>query len=1321
MLCPCRRRGAGGYRPPPSLRPPFPTKRLIPVAAMRRSDSARALLALCAVLSLASTASGQISPAGADPAWAAAPRASTPKLWAAAPFCCAGCDPGAAGCCCGGRGRVTLTLTVRRTRTVSRVRSVTATKRTTVATVTTTAAVEQNATSLLRRNVHNAEESFVEIESGFSESESVDGDHVSPDQDPTLGGLEKRNLCQACPRGVAVAPRGSRAQAGAAYCCPARPTKTVTAPTRTVFRTQTRRVTTTLAVTATAVRRQFIQTVTGRLFIDDNANGRFDVGIDTPIANTGILLVQNTSTPLRLMERGMTTVMSNSTDAEGWFLFRGLFPEHAELSIVKASDPSVDFMNIKIGEDGRPEQTSLALAISSFNCTGGQAPGMRAKELAKNPAFVSKIRSAIIDLLASAQHVWKTGGNDTEHGKPGKLRPSSEIMRELGVGADPTGRCQFNNSGWLFALKGACGEQKIVDGLQATVIQIELAGNKTRCLFDGSPALAIDIGAYFHVFRPQVKVDVLEEGSAANNYHQSTRDGPAFAHSGTIDCSAHPGHERMSQAERTSLTDAANTLLIASYLQRGLNVTCGPLLKSVNATVKVLDACAKSVTSGSISGTEHLMRQLVAVPCSVGPASEWVALLQGNATTWAYYYDIYKQSKVNLTVPMAMDHLHPSTRSAPPLRRGLHRRYVVTSDAPSGNIASPQAFSSDSMSLPPSIPSRLLPRADSNAACLNGMCAYLLSDLDAAVSQFPILNINIKGIGNLLGFFSPSKFLAATARSICAMTFKGSTIAAAASASGALAWLSTVTVPVISDAASWFEMFLGLPVDPNTYYVLGFYTTQVPGVVYPPTMPNIQVAAAMNPCTGDFLFSFAGLEIEIPWTAPPLTLVVSLDAMGFSTGGKIWGSALGIVTDFWSPSGMQSVDINGQTYVQGSVSVDLGDVETEPVVISLTATGTVLINADPAKNGLAKTDVYLAIQVSAAPTLILLNGQLNFDLSAMASGNVAVVFQYLGPTNYLLALQAVFQADLAGVFSALPQVGEAISHAVEPMFGGYRLNGQFDVWVANNPTSKEWGVRICMGGTGMLGVLGEIWSLLTMFIPQIPSKVESCFSISGPTSGSGLPVKISLSALGKTMSMYFCKRDSQCPGGYQCTSGICATIACPSAHPNQQGLLCYDGCRSGYSNVLGVCWENCRDGFVDAGASCVQRAGACPSGTENQGGLCYPTCRDGYAGVLGVCWERCPDGYTDMGATCFRPAKTRGKGCCCHAELKCRKWKCSWKKACCDECDDGWSDTGCTCFRGADTIFKRTYTRNPTTALYFKNTYTIPAYPMNVKIAGLVW
>ena len=334
---------------------------------------------------------------------------------------------------------------------------------------------------------------------------------------------------------------------------------------------------------------------------------------------------------------------------------------------------------------------------------------------------------------------------------------------------------------------------------------------------------------------------------------------------------------------------------------------------------------------------------------------------------------------------------------------------------------------------------------------------------------------------------------------------------------------------------------------------------------------------------------------------------------------------------------------------------------------------------------------------------------------------------------------------MSDLFSVLPNIGDVIGDSIGSIFSGYNINGQFDLWASN----IEWGVRMCMSGAGTLGPLGAAYTLLTTFVPSLPNNVGACFSIGGPMSGSGLPIKVSMTAAGKTMSMYFCSKDSQCPGwvssrlelavprlviedlthlspslpsGYQCNYGLCATIGCPSAHPNMQGLLCYDSCRSGYTNILGVCWENCRSGFVDAGASCVQAVGAsCPSGYEKDAGLCYPRCRDGYNGIGPVCWERCRDGFTDIGALCSRGAVTRGKGCCCFSKLKCKRWKCSWKKSCCDNCDDGFSDTGCTCFRGASTYAKKTYGRSASSALYFKNTYVIPAYPLSVKVAGLVW
>lgn len=525
-------------------------------------------------------------------------------------------------------------------------------------------------------------------------------------------------------------------------------------------------------------------------------------------------------------------------------------------------------------------------------------------------------------------------------------------------------------------------------------------------------------------------------------------------------------------------------------------------------------------------------------------------------------------------------------------------------------------------------------------------------------------------------------------------------------------------VPGISDAVSWFDMILGLPVNPDEYYVIGFYTTTVPGVEYPPDFPSIQIASAMNPCVGDFLFSFAGVQMELLYPDPPTNITVALDAMGISVYGDISMDDLQLVTSYWSPSGQQTVDFSGQTYIQGSISFDLGDVDTDPVVVSVTAMGTMLINVDPSGDGGAGNgDIAMALDISAAPTLILLNGALQLDLSSMASANLAMAFQYFSSTNYTVALQATFTVDLAGFFACIPVIGNAIQAALEPMFSGFNMNGEFDLWL----NQDSWGMNLCMSGGGMLSVLGDTWTLLTDFIPTLPSGVDACFSISGAMTGNGLPVKSTFTFDGTAFSMYFCSADSQCPSGFTCNSGLCSTITCPSNAPVMNGLLCYSGCAEGYTLVAGVCWQNCESGYVDTGAFCSYPAGECPPGTVLNGLLCYPPCESGYTNVAGVCWQNCDPGFTDEGALCMQPAYSYGKGCCCIEVLVCHGWSCGWEPQCCNNCDSGFEDTGCTCFRPAYTYAKNSYIVDPITTTYAKLTYDVAAYPLVVIVAGLVF
>lgn len=1024
-------------------------------------------------------------------------------------------------------------------------------------------------------------------------------------------------------------------------------------------------------------------------------------------------------------------VAESITGKDGKFTFSALLPPRETLFIVRKDQPSKNLIEIRIDQFGKPFQSDLNAAISSFQCSFTPAAGFGSLSIKDRPELVSKIRNAITDMLAAVQAVWHNSTGSS--GEPARLQPQNSTLAKLGINPEPSADCPYPNSGWRLSLRGACGAPTVMAGMKAVKIQIEVVSNKTRCLAQGVQPFRIDVGSYFYVLPPIARHDIVEEASAANGNHATLRGAAEFSQDGQHSCPA--GFERNNVTHRPELNDATFHLLFSYWQKAGLNGTCGPFSHEVKdkSTVKVLSSCTKDFDIGSILATSHYLRLFAAVPCTKlgAPNKEWAALIVGNSTIFSYFYDIYKAKRTNITFgPNASEQRNvvPSLRESINKKSGkvVARNLQAAKSLATQPVAplAPVLPAPSRMSPNPSLFNRgtgLFPRGeDSNAACLTGWCAFVLSALDkAATDNANLLNINIKGLKiNLLSFFSPSKFITATGKSICNMMVKGSDLAWWASASGPGAWLSVVDVPVFSDAMSWSDLFTSLPVSNDKYYVLGFYSSTVPGVTYPPTMPSIQVASAINICTGDFLFAFAGLQFEVEWRDPPLTLTVSLDAMGFSIPGSVQASALGFVTSFWAPSGFQTLDITGQMYVQGTISTTFGDPELDPVAIGVSATGLMMLNSDPAKNGWGKADVSFGLQVSTAPSLTLLQGAITIDLSGLASATATLMFNFLSAKNFQLAFQTTFNVALADFLATLPQIGEPISDALGMIFGGLALNGEFDVWISN----VEWGLRICMGGAGMFGPLGAAWTLMTTFIPSLPSTIENCYSIGGPMTGSGLPVKMTAYYSGKSFSMYFCKRDSHCPSGYSCNSGICSTIACPSAHPNMQGLLCYDSCRDGYTNVLGVCWETCRSGFVDAGAICVQSVGAsCPSGYEKDGGLCYPKCRDGYSGVSGVCWEKCRDGYSDTGAFCTSPAITRGKGCCCYSYLKCRGWKCSWKKSCCDACDDGFRDTGCTCFRSSNTYAKNSYSRSPSSAMYAKNTYTIPAYPLNIKIAGLVW
>ena len=93
---------------------------------------------------------------------------------------------------------------------------------------------------------------------------------------------------------------------------------------------------------------------------------------------------------------------------------------------------------------------------------------------------------------------------------------------------------------------------------------------------------------------------------------------------------------------------------------------------------------------------------------------------------------------------------------------------------------------------------------------------------------------------------------------------------------------------------------------------------------------------------------------------------------------------------------------------------------------------------------------------------------------------------------------------------------------------------------------------------------------------------------------------------------------------------------------DKSGALCYDHV-DGYTNLLGVAWQNCPSGFTDTGLRCeklqdvgagtLPRLSACPAGWTNDG----LTCREP------VTSSACNSGDVDDGLLCRVPL--RGGGC----------------------------------------------------------------------------
>jgi hypothetical protein len=169
-----------------------------------------------------------------------------------------------------------------------------------------------------------------------------------------------------------------------------------------------------------------------------------------------------------------------------------------------------------------------------------------------------------------------------------------------------------------------------------------------------------------------------------------------------------------------------------------------------------------------------------------------------------------------------------------------------------------------------------------------------------------------------------------------------------------------------------------------------------------------------------------------------------------------------------------------------------------------------------------------------------------------------------------------------------------------------------------------------------------------------------------------------------------------------------SNLGCPG-DKEQQGLLCYDRCKEGYTGILTTCWSDCGSDFLsnggtDDGAFC--RKGSYNRGvgrpihscdtvkidgedTEPLAGLCRKRCRNGYKRSGLSCMEECKSDETDDGLTCRIDSKI----------ISSDNTQCPWYDKCglvsargCSKCPDGYINDGCTCRRDVKVRGKDIYT-----------------------------
>lgn len=97
--------------------------------------------------------------------------------------------------------------------------------------------------------------------------------------------------------------------------------------------------------------------------------------------------------------------------------------------------------------------------------------------------------------------------------------------------------------------------------------------------------------------------------------------------------------------------------------------------------------------------------------------------------------------------------------------------------------------------------------------------------------------------------------------------------------------------------------------------------------------------------------------------------------------------------------------------------------------------------------------------------------------------------------------------------------------------------------------------------------------------------------------------------------------------GRECTRSV-PVLGCVASKPA--------GCRSGYTDVAGVCWRNAQS----YGRGVGSEANECLSNRQMQAGLCYLTPKSDYTCTATGCLQNCASGLVACGAACAKDANT---------------------------------------------------------------------------------